>query len=120
MKTWEMMKELTESPDKTFKRADGLTVHANYGKLSWESGFRHLGLNDEWEEAEVSVTFIEAVASGKQIKVKHDYLKDVFRIEDLDSFNMYMELNILLEYLVGIFKPRELAEIILNGKWYVE
>lgn len=49
MKTWQMIKELTENPNKEFTRkSDGLHIKTNeYGELVWDSGYQFLRLHHD-------------------------------------------------------------------------
>ena len=115
MKTWEMIKELTENPEKRFGREDGLIVGTDdCGLLHWESGRRYLSIDDKWEEVRKSVLFIEVVIAAKKgNRVGLDY--DKFSLE----FAKW-ELGDLLIALAEDFVNEDLAEIILKGKWYIE
>jgi len=75
MKTWEMIKELTENPKKVFMRDyDELVVKVDKTTetLSWESGHEHLCIDDEWVEVKQPVTWqeaLEAWANGKSLRL---------------------------------------------------
>lgn len=117
MKTWEMIKELGENPEKEFKREDGLVVSTSIDDtLMWESGYTHLNIHDEWEEVKEPVNFMTAVESGKRIKVEHKLASEL-SIDDLITFS---SLDCLVFTLGDIFNTSQVAEIILNGKWYIE
>jgi hypothetical protein len=67
MKTWEIMRELTENPNKKFRKdtwADGIWITIDeYGYLIDEDG-ELLGMpsiNEEWEEVPREVTWQEAL-----------------------------------------------------------
>ena len=76
MKTWEMIKALTENPKKKYKRIDDdLIVKRNpiTGEFKWRSGHAFLNVNDEWGEVKQPVTWqeaLEAWATGKSITLK--------------------------------------------------
>ena len=80
MKTWEMLKELTENPKKRFRLT---TAGGSWGDYELYvsgkdivnnqnfSGTCSLSLNDDWEEVQTEVTWqeaIEAWANGHDIK----------------------------------------------------
>jgi len=74
MKTWQMIKELTENPKKVFMRDyDELVVKVDKTTetLSWESGHERLCIDDEWEEVKQPVSWQEALgawANGAAVK----------------------------------------------------
>lgn len=81
MKTWEVVKALSENPKAKFTRAsDGRKFETNATKISdgetvdyYVSGIANGGseciaLNDEWELVRQPVDFMTAVNSGKSIK----------------------------------------------------
>ncbi len=70
MKTWEMIKGLTENSSKEFKREDGLVLSTSIDDtLIWEPGYTHLNLHDEWEEvyelSELSTKTMRDMILGK-------------------------------------------------------
>lgn len=69
MKTWEMVKELMENPEKKFalKSDDTVCLGCNDGVIDLSS-IDYLLIVDEWKEVKEPVTFVEAVESGKSIK----------------------------------------------------
>lgn len=115
MQTWEMIKELTENPDKKFKRfGDGLVVWGDgLGYLRWESGHDYINIDHEWEEVKEPVDFMTAVSSGKYIKVEH-------RLISYEGYDYYRRLDLLMLDLANSFSEGEFAEILENGKWYIE
>ena len=119
MKTWQMIKELTENPEKEFTRkSDGLHIKTNkYEELVWDSGYQFLRLHHDWEEIKKPVTFMEAITSGKKISVQcaietyegKGKLRDIY----------YRQPNEMLRALAG-YGDEVAIYIILNGKWYIE
>lgn len=108
MKTWEMIKKLTENPHKEFVRCDGLVVRINkYMELTWESGYSHLRIDDEWQEVKKPVDFMTAVKSGKNIALE-GYSNDFFYLSNL------------LVRIGSVHTNEELQEIITNGEFYIE
>ena len=116
MKTWEMIKELSENPKKKFKRkTDGLEIRNMGGRFNWAAGYTFLGVNDEWEEVKEPVSPMEAIKSGKRIKVKHELLEqEIYNISE-----QYSELDDIMCVLSEYFQP-DIADIFLNGEWYIE
>ena len=105
MKTWEMIKKLTENSSKEFKREDGLVLSTSIDDtLIWEPGYTHLNLHDEWEEVKEPVSFMEAVESGKRIRhelwLEYDFLEVVL-------------------YKLSELSTKTMRDMIL-GKWYIE
>ena len=109
MKTWEMLKRLSENPEKTFRRiSDGLEIRCICGRFNWVSGYTFLGTDDEWEEAREPVDFMtafKAFREGKAISVEDGELSGA-------RFTYYPRTN---ERYVAF-----LEEDIANGKWYIE
>ncbi len=112
MKTWEMIKKLTENPEKEFTRkSDGLHIKTNeYGELVWDSGYQFLRLHHDWEEVKKPVDFITAIIAfhaGKDIYcINGDYRFDF-------KYKPYRGLK-------DIFGNPISSSDILNGKWYIE
>ncbi len=111
MKTWEMIKELTENPDKEFTRkSDGLHIKTNeYGELVWDSGYQFLRLHHEWKEIKQPVDFMTAFKAWhddrKTIIHELEYEGDIITATMFDGKNEYAEFG---------------AGLIANGKWYIE
>lgn len=118
MKTWEMIKELTENPEKEFTRkSDGLHIKTNeYGDLVWDSGYQFLRLHHDWEEVKKPVDFMDAVKAldeGKTIYVLHDgCYKDIF-----SPVGKQTDWGVAMEQEQGYAID---TEFILYGKWYIE
>lgn len=111
MKTWEMIKQLTENPNKEFKRElDGLHIKTNEdGELIWDNGYQFIRLDHEWKEIKKPVSFMEAVASGKRIKLEHE-----------DGGEKYVTLDYFLASISGRFMQNELRDLLLRGTFYVK
>lgn len=117
MKTWEMIKKLTENPHKEFVRCDGLVVRINkYMELTWESGYSHLRIADEWQEVKKPVDFMTAVKSGKRVKVEHPLVNDTDNYALID----YTNISGFLYSLGNNFYSEDVRDIIQNGKFYIE
>lgn len=116
MKTWEMIKELTEEPNRKFERADGLTVRVNEsGELVWKAGYKFLGLNDDWKKALSFMELLEKVKNNKNfsgIDYRYREIDDSF-----EKCNLWFILKSIAETSENDY---ELVDSILNGKWYVE
>lgn len=68
----------------------------------------------EWVEVRQAVSFMEAVESGRKLKVEHE------SIGGGEYFKKFDFLDDLIYELADIFSSNEIRQIILNGKWYVE
>ncbi len=114
MKTWEMIKELSENSKKKFKRkTDGLEIRSMCGRFNWEPGYTFLGVNDEWEEVKEPVDFMTAIKSGRFIKVEHELITHC-------RYSDYERLDLLMLDLADVYAESDLTEILENGKWYIE
>ena len=111
MKTWEMIKELTENPGQKFKRVGGeLEISVDIDdNLNWKSGYSPLNIYEEWEEVKQPVSFMEAVESGKRIKLEHE-----------DDGEKYVTLDYFLASISGRFMQRELRDLLLRGTFYIK
>ncbi len=111
MKTWEMIKELSENPKKKFKRkTDGLEIRSMCGRFNWEPGYTFLGVNDEWEEVRQPVDFMTAMEEIKdEISVEYDGV--VVEFKKIDE---------MLYFLGKHYTDTFIRSLILNGKWYIE
>ncbi|WP_042683145.1 hypothetical protein [Anaerosalibacter massiliensis] len=119
MKTWEMIKELTENPKKKFIRKgqiDKSYVSVRNNAVVW-LGEKQVGQslslshlqNAEWEEVKEPVDFMTAVKSGKEISVEYSGAS----YKELSLANMLYELQ-------RDFSDKTIRQIILNGKFYIE
>ncbi len=117
MKTWEMIKELTENPEKIFRNQNGEGISVLSGnELYFDDGYKNIYLCDEWEEVKESVSFIDALRSGKKVMIKH---------QDLDGELSYMsetynEIDDVMYNISNYFTAEGVREILLNGEWYIE
>ncbi len=113
MKTWEMIKKLTEYPNKEFKlKNEDNIVYASdlhsEGKIELDQ-VDFITIYDEWEEVKEPVSFMEAVKSGKEISVEYSGAS----YKELSLANMLYELQ-------QDFSDKVIRQIILNGKFYIE
>lgn len=127
MKTWELFKKLLESPQKKFKclsepQVGSIIGRDESGLIDWfkngvpEGTYFNIQntLDWEWEEIKEPVSFMEAVESGKLLKVNHEI---IVKTKYLETFNL---LDGLINELSRDFSHSEMRDIILNGKWYIE
>ena len=112
MITWKMIKELTENPSKEFVRElDGLHIKTNkYGELIWDNGYQFIRVGHTWEEVKKPVDFMTALNSRKFVKVEHK----------LAAYTDYERLDLIMVDLADNLNADEFAEVIENGKWYIE
>ena len=119
MKTWEMIKELIETPEKKFVNTFGHVVKHSKTKglvFSRPKSLTHISLNDEWEEVKEPISFMRAVESGKRIKVEHDFIDG-----DIDYLGeKYVFLDILLWELGEKLSDDGVRDVIMDGKFYIE
>ena len=87
------------------------------GDLYWERqpGHQFLNIHDEWEEIGEPATFMEAVKSGKKLKVKHN---SIIKTDNLD--NEYSQLKDIMKNLCKIFTNEGVKKILEDGTWYIE
>ena len=129
MKTWEMIKELTENPEKKFKvkNAEG-TVGITDKRLQWIDGtyidsnedliINEIVLHDlEWEEVKEPVDFMEVL---KRIEdsdgdIRLMLINDLYEVEIKNKTFDKVLYNLSIDYL-----DTSIADILLNGKWYIE
>ena len=117
MKTWEMIKELTENPKKVFKviceeSQQETTVSINYGEITTQ-GYQQLFTDDEWEEVKQPVSFMEAVASEQRLL----YINPN---DSADARGGYYALDEFLQLLGRTHTDDGVADLILNGEFYIE
>lgn len=124
MRTWEMIKELTENPDKKFRRVGEdrelyVGVYNNF--VAWEGDYAletgeepfEIYTDLEWEEVKQPVDFMTAIASGKRIKVEHDILPKGSWVTKLSELAGFID-------DLSAYCSRDIREILLRGKWYIE
>lgn len=141
MKIWEMIKELSENPNKKFSYKGAQSnsyVTVEDGKIVWRGDLQNgqemaIGFIDErdreWEEVKEPVSFMEAIESGKKIRVEHNNIQRIADESLNSNFTRTLKLNIDGKYLLSNFLIQAIAyysskeifeDIILNGKWYIE
>jgi hypothetical protein len=123
MKTWEMLKELTENPKKRFKRKnwEGVYICSKNGFICDSNGDRYgiydvmEDLDGGWEELPREVTWqeaLEAWANGKTVKCAARGYDNIYQkydvVDDCDDPFLLDEVG----------NPLDAYEI-LEGKWYI-
>jgi hypothetical protein len=123
MKTWEMIKELTENPSKEFQIKNAkAVVGVNDGKLQWikdnvDFVIGEVALYDlEWEEVRKPIGFVELL---ERISKEGDITVD---FEDYMDEHNFKDANLgeVLLHLSKEFTGDCLAETLLKSKWYVK
>lgn len=112
MKTWEMIKELTENPEKKFKNKTNkvIAVLPDADLYFPDEDYNYLSIDDEWEEVKQPVSWqeaLEAWANGAAVKCE---------INDGSGFTLFYKGNLYPE------DGDEIAlcsEEILKGTWYI-
>lgn len=119
MKTWEMIKELTENPKKKFRLIDNesdIKVTCSVGEIRWTGG-DGLYIDDEWEEVKEPVDFMEVL---KRIEdsdgdIRLMLINDLYEVEIKNKTFDKVLYHLSIDYL-----DTSIADILLNGKWYIE
>ena len=121
-KTWEVIKMITENPklkfrtycSDVFKDENGYIVFENIDCIDgFDGNFKG---NEEWILVQEPVSFMEAVQSGKKIKVEHEAIKHF----ELKCTSEYLTLFVVVEELAKNLDSISLREIITEGKFYIE
>lgn len=122
MKTWEMIKELTENPSKIFKALgnEHLRVWVDGSTITFlntsQSCDYYPSTKWEWEEVKEPVTFIEVLE-----QVKNDNLMIVsFKHKELTFDYARCTLDYVLSNLSKFYESDVIARLLLEGKWYIE
>lgn len=129
METWEMIKELTEHPKKKFKSTligISLIAYADNSEIITVKNYNNgqirstWNINRQWEEMKEPVNFMEAVESGKKISVEHKLIDDLLKEDERYCFTISQRLNDFLWNLDDTFSTEEIAELLLEGDFYIE
>ena len=111
-----------------------------YKFLKWDDGqwlkLTSKNLNSKFIPIQKPMSFMEAVKIGRKIKVEHNLIDDIlsnekyiyFRSDSshntkaLERFRKkeFMSVDLLFSALGYLFDGSEIAEIVNNGKWYIE
>lgn len=125
MKTWEMIKELTDNPKKKFVSdkghkdnemiAERLQQNIVFKYTNKHTNVDCIATTREWEEVEEPeepVTFME-IGKSRDIRVEHDLILEC----DQSTFRNTRE---MLQFLVKTFANTGLVEILTEGKFYIK
>ncbi|CAK7069613.1 hypothetical protein [Tissierella sp.] len=120
MKTWEMIKELTENPKKKFKNKNipYIVVACNSINLlvNEEGNYINVPFDAEWEEVKEPVSFIQVLERVKNNLSTRITLHDEAR----ERIYAIRSLSGILRDLDEEFDSKEISKILLEGKWYIE
>ena len=124
-KTWEMIKELTEHPEKQFNLIENKANMVGFDKetrqLAWEQGSKfeifNSTLKQDWEEIKKPLTFMEMLEKVEEnpyckVSVEH---KEILRKHITGE-----SLKDLLDKLERRFTNAVMAIMLLEGKFYIE
>ena len=110
-------------------------------KILLGDGVDEFGFNDyiaglKFEVIQKPLSFMEAVKSGRRIKVEHNLIDDIILNKEDGYFRSYsshnreaverfrnkefMSVDLLLLALGYLFNELEIAKIITDGKWHIE
>lgn len=120
MKTWEMIKALTGNPKKKFKNQYGEEIRVladNDLFFDGVDGHNYISITDEWEEVKEPVDFMEVL---KRIKdsdgdIRLMLINDLYEVEIKNKTFDKVLYHLSIDYL-----DTSIADILLNGKWYIE
>lgn len=125
-KTWEVIKMITENPNLKFKNKNSDTRYTKIIKCS-KNGYiamdntsrnnqiiGNIMFNEEWMLIQEPVSFIEAIESGKKIKVEHELTKCLCISED------YYSVHNILYILGSVLKDINIRAVLREGKFYIE
>ncbi|MBU5424972.1 hypothetical protein KQI41_01000 [Tissierella pigra] len=124
MKTWEMIKELTENPKKKFVSDKGLPCEIiayvntiNVLTFKYKDGeiSRGMFIGREWEEVKEPLSFIEVLKAIEE--GVPSYLSLESETSDVGYENW--ALDEMLADLTDCFGSDEIADILLNSKFYI-
>lgn len=136
-KLWEVIKMMAEDKSKVFRCLD------LENEFMWKDDYllfkngRELILNShamnyEWEEIQrKTITFDEALESGKRVRCEHEFIEknDLGTNTDEEMLNKYLKayregkflfITDMLFVLSWIISPDIIKEVIKEGKWYLE
>jgi len=116
MKSDEVIKKLTDNAKQTFVNEYGIRV-TNLGGFIVQANGEEFTFNVgyEWEEVLESVTFMEAINSGKRIKPID---RELFHEVDEMLKELSTKHKEMLKELST--KHKEVLKAVMNGKWDVE
>lgn len=133
MKTWEMVKELTEHPEKKFKSIhEDQSIAPTFAvveiggimfknSLGESTALYYIGSDWRWEEVKEPVkepvTFMEVLEAVDESE--GDILLTIEN-EDYEEKIKSETLDVILARLANAHLDTGVASILLNSKWYIE
>ena len=128
MKTWEMIKELTENPNKKFK-----AINSNYPNDGTSILTSVINGDIVFEKENIgTLTMISLETIYKEVKEPVNFMEVLERVSNnlhtrITLHDEARERTYAVRSLSGIlrdldeeFDSREIAKILLEGKWYIE
>ncbi|UZQ49809.1 hypothetical protein [Clostridium kluyveri] len=79
-----------------------------------------IGVDGKWELVQKPVTFMEALESGKWVKVEHEIIQPERFLSSYRDTTNWNSIDRLLYILSNSLGAAELREVILEGKWYIK
>ncbi|APM40578.1 hypothetical protein [Clostridium kluyveri] len=79
-----------------------------------------IDIEGKWELVQKPVTFMEALESGKWVKVEHEIIQPERFLSDYGDTTYWNSIDRLLYILSNSLGAAELREVILEGKWYIK
>lgn len=133
LKTWEMIKELTENPDKKFKTEKGVEAYIKLGLLHIEdpvSGYVRASIissetfpTDEWEEVKQPVPWLEAIEHHIKDKELGKWSFSIY-MPDGEIWRQHSAHKLGYLSLEGESDTRHNSgferKMFTEGKWYIE
>lgn len=128
MKTGAMINKITENPEKKFrcltKPMMGEIVGMNGNNIDWYSDGKfnntYLRIYDilhwDWEEVKEPLSFVEMLKAIKDGAIPYVSLKNETNLVNYQGW----ELDDMLADLGDCFGGRDIAEILLSSKFYIE
>ena len=125
MKTWEMIKNLSENPNKKFisnyTKDNYYIAEVNNEILSIVDSYNNkpiilISLKREWEEVKKPVSFMDILIQAKKDNAKLFTIKNPAHDVNFIKQPLYF----ILSYLSTTYTDDLLADILLNSVWYIE
>lgn len=125
LKTWEMIKNLSENPNKKFisnyTKDSYYIAEVNNEILSIVDSYNNkpiilISLKREWEEVKKPVSFMDILIQAKKDNAKLFTIKNPAHDVNFTK----QPLHFILSYLSTTCTDDLLADILLNSVWYIE
>lgn len=137
-KLWEVIKMMAEDRDLQFTDGDITLGSDDNGILillkavfEEESLDDNVDLDSEWELVKKSVTFDEALESGKKVRCEHEFILEEDLKVSVDEWILnrhlkdyregkFLYMTNMLFVLSWIVGADDIKQVIKEGKWYLE